>query len=218
MFSYSVETSIIKATPSITPSDHNTRTHAYCMVHLANKSVYTLHICRVKRKMLAALRTQHQNKREIVLCIPVYCHIACCEKYLCFVSVTTRFLCVFNYVRSFSVLEILRVAVVVGICQALCLVFSFTNTPHHISRYKKYPHERKQNASSAVNGYSRLGLSLHEMEISLDIVLVHCNTIATVLFYNVAEEKHYTKIPVVSDHIRMSTMKNELYRNNEPII
>lgn len=41
MLSYSVETSIIKATPSITPSDHNTRTHAYCMVHLANKFVYT---------------------------------------------------------------------------------------------------------------------------------------------------------------------------------
>lgn len=95
-----------------------------------------LYTPRVKEKMtmLAALRvtlrTQLQNKREIVLCTPVYCHIACCEKYLCFVSVTTRFLCVCKYVRSFSVLEILRVAVVVGICQSLCLVFSFTKTPY----------------------------------------------------------------------------------------
>lgn len=29
------------------------------------------------------------------------------------------------------------------------------------------------------------------------------------LFYNVSEEKLYTKIPVVSDHIKMSTVKND---------
>ncbi|GLV31206.1 hypothetical protein CBL_12281 [Carabus blaptoides fortunei] len=98
MLPYSAETSIIKATPSITPSDHNPatahRAPMHIVVHFANKSVYTV---KGKMTMLAVL--------------------------------LTLFLCVRNYVYSFSVLEILRVAVVVGICQILCVVFSFTKTP-----------------------------------------------------------------------------------------